>query len=399
MHGFRALRHRDFRIFIIGQLVSLSGSWMQSLAQSWLVYRLTHDTFLVGALGFCTHIPVLLLSPLGGIAADRYSRRKLVIAAQAAFLVQSVLLAWLTLTSRITVTHLMVLAAAFGVINAFEIPARQSLYVHIVGAADLPNAIALNSMTFNAARLLGPSIGGFALAAYGEGACFSINAFTFLAVIASLLAISPAEPERSVQASALAHVKEGFLYGWRIRKVRLLLMATALINLASAPLAALGPFFADGIFNKGSQGFGILTSSLGLGAVAGTLVLARQSGAKSMSRVVWWSAAKMSVALIVFAASPHFLISMGAMVLAGFSIFRQLAATNTLIQSYIDDEFRGRIMAIYSMMVIGMLPVGNISAGAAAAHIGARWTVFCGALLAAAAGAVWGREARRMESA
>jgi len=392
--ALRALEHRDFRVFIFGQIVSLSGSWMQSLAQSWLVYRLSHSTFLVGALGFCTHLPVLLLSPLGGIAADRHSRRALIIAAQFAFMLQAIILAWLTLSSRISVPQVLLLATIFGVINAFEIPARQALYVHMVGPRDLSNAIALNSMTFNAARLVGPSIGGFFLAAYGEGICFLVNAFTFLAVLGSLFAISPAEPERKVSTSPLRHIREGFSYAWHNRQLRILLAATALVNLAGSPVIVLGPFFAEDIFRKGSEGFGFLTAALGLGAVIGTFVLARQTGTSSMARIVLFSAVKMGVALVIFAISPSFLLSIAAISLAGFSIFRQLAATNTLIQTLIHDDYRGRMMSLYSMMVIGMLPIGNLVSGAAAERIGARTTVFAGALFAFAAALLWARQVR-----
>ncbi|MBK5294033.1 MAG: MFS transporter [Acidobacteriia bacterium] len=386
--GFRALHHRDFRIFLIGQMVSLSGSWMQGLAQSWLIYRLTHSTFLMGTLGFCTHIPVLLLSPIGGIAADRFSRRRLVILSQFAFLAQASTLAYLTLTDRITVPYLLALATLFGIVSAFEIPARQSLYVLMVGQRDLSNAIALNSMTFNAARLVGPPIAGFILAAFGEGICFLVNALTFLAVIGSLFLISPSEPSREVTCSALSHIREGFTYAWDNREVRLLLGVTALVNLAGSPVILLGPVFADAIFHQGSQGLGFLTGALGLGAVLGTIILARQTGTSSMARTVLVSALTMSLGLTVFAISPSFPLSLLAVGLVGFSIFRQLAATNTLIQTLIQDDYRGRTMAIYSMMVIGMLPLGNLASGAAAEQIGARATVFCGAILALGAAAV-----------
>jgi len=360
---------------------------MQGLAQSWLIWRLTHSTFLMGALGFCTHIPVLLLSPIGGIAADRFSRRRLVILAQFAFLAQSSALAFLTLTGRINVPLLLALATSFGIVNAFEIPARQSLYVHMVGERDLSNAIALNSMTFNAARLVGPPIAGFILAAFGEGICFLVNAFSFLAVIFSLFLISPSEPSRAVTTSALRHVREGFAYAWANREVRLLLAVTALVNLAGSPVIVLGPVFADAIFHQGSRGLGFLTGALGLGAVVGTLVLARQTGTSSMARTVLASSLTMSLGLMVFSVSPSFLLSLLSVGLVGFSIFRQLAATNTLIQTLINDDYRGRVMAIYSMMVIGMLPLGNLASGAAAEHIGARATVFCGALFALCAAA------------
>ena len=390
--AFRALRHRDFRRLMIGQIVSLSGTHMQSLALLWLVYRLTHSALLMGAIGFCSYIPVLVLGPVAGVVADRFSRQRIVLATQMAFLVQASALAILTLTNTIGVVHIALLAMLFGAINAFDIPGRQALYIHLVGKDDLSNAIALNSMTFNSARIVGPAIGGFFVAAFGEGICFLANAVTYVVVIALLLTMHSSQPEREAGASALERLREGFRYAWHHRQVRMLLIVAGIANIAFAPINVLGPVFADAIFHRGSQGLGILTGSLGVGAVIGTFALARQRDSADMESVVWWSASSLAVSLMVFAVSIWFPLSMAAMFLAGFSVFRQLAGTNTLIQSRIEDEFRGRTMALYSMMVVGMLPIGNLLAGVTAHYFGVRATVFAGGVLCVLAGALWKKE-------
>lgn len=365
---------------------------MQSLAQSWLVYRLTKSTVWMGTLGFSSQMPVLLLGPLAGVVADRLSRRNIVIATQVSFLIQSAILATLTLTNTIGLGSLIGMAMLLGVINAFDIPARQSLFVHMVGKEDLQNAIALNSMTFNAARIVGPSIAGFLVAAVGEGLCFAFNSATFVAVIASLLIMRPAEPERGGTHSALTHLRGGFSYAWNSRAVRMMLFVTALANLASTPISVLAPVFADGIFRRGSMGLGFLTGSMGLGAMIGTYVLARNAATANPVKVVLTSTLLGGMALGVFAASPWFYLSLAAIAVFGFSLFRQLAATNSLIQSLIDDAYRGRIMSLYSMTVVGMLPLGNLAAGTLAHAVGVRLTVAAGAVLSAAAALIWYRE-------
>lgn len=365
---------------------------MQNLAQVWLVYRLTHSTLLVGTLGFCSQIPVLVLGPLGGLAADRFPRRTLVMVAQLTFLAQSLLLAALTLTDTVTVGWLLGLALSWGAINALDIPARQALVVHMVGKEDLQNAIALNSMTFNAARVVGPSIGGFLVATVGEGLCFALNAVSYLAVLASLWLIRPDERATRGDESPLRGLREGFRYVWNAPAVRAMLLVTALANFALAPVQTLAPVFADGIFGRGSQGLGLLTGSLGLGAVAGTFVLARQAREAKLAQVVAWSTVWIVVAQCVFAASPLFVVSMAASAGLGYCIFRQLSATNTLIQSSIDDRFRGRVMSLYSMTVVGITPLGNLAAGAVAEVAGVRVTVALGAVVGAGAALLWRRQ-------
>ena len=371
---------------------------MQSLALAWLVYRLTGSTILMGTVGFATHLPVLLLGPIAGLVCDRYPRRTVVIAAQTVFLIQASILAYLTLTGQITVAHILALAFLLGVANAFDIPGRQSLYVHMVGGEDLANAIALNSMSFNSARVVGPSIGGFCVALFGEGACFAVNAVSYLAVIGSLLAMRGAEPARAPHTeSPFRHLAQGFQYAWHNRRVRALLIVTALANIATTPASVLGPVFADRIFHRGSEGLGLLTGALGFGAVTGTFVLARQARPDLLPRIVLSSAGLAAVALTVYAASPYFYLSIAAQALGGYAIFRLLASVNSLIQASIEDSFRGRIMSLYSMTVVGMLPLGNLAAGVGGSFLGVRPTVLAGAILSVGAAAVWSRLLRAGE--
>lgn len=377
---FRALRHRNYRIFLSGQAVSLLGTWMQNLAQSWLVYRLTGSELLVSLVGFFSHLPVLLIGPVAGTAADRFSRLRIVLATQISFTVQALALAALTLAGRITAGQVFALAAVWGVINAFDVPARQALFIHMVGREDLLNAIALNSVVFNTARMAGPAVAGLLIAAIGEGSCFLLNAVTFLAVIASLAALRLPPTARARPDSPWAHLRDGLRYAARHRPVFALLATNALANIARAPAVALAPFFADAIFHRGARGLGILTGAAGLGAVAGTLGLARQTAAAGLPGVVSSSLLLTGVCLVLFAWAPWYALALGAYALVGYSQMRQNAATNTLVQTLIPDEYRGRIMALFSITVIGVMPVGQLAGGAIAEKVGTRWTVFLGGL-------------------
>lgn len=382
---FRALRHRDFRLYVAGQVISVTGTWVQSLALSWLVYRLTHSTLLMGTVGFSAQIPVLLLGPVGGLVADRFPRRRIVILMQSLMMAQASVLAVLTYTGAIQVWMIVALALVMGTLNAFEIPARQALYVHMVGKDDLANAIALNSMTFNAARVVGPSLGGLFVAAFGEALCFLINAVSYLAVVGCFLVMRTPEPGRSAPPSPLEHLRSGFRYAWNHRPVRALLILTALMNFGSAPPLALGPMFADAIFHRGAQGLGLILGVFGLGAVVGTLALANETSTEKLPGIISVNALGVAVGLLTYAWAPVFPVILVAAAVGGFCTMRQLAATNGLIQTIIDDDYRGRIMALYSMMVIGMLPLGNLAAGAVAEHVGVRWAVCIGGLLVLAA--------------
>ncbi len=378
---FRALRHRNYRIFLSGQAVSLIGTWMQNVAQSWLIYRLTGSELLVSLVGFFSHLPVLVVGPLAGMTADRLSRFRIVLAAQITFMAQALLLAFVTLTGRVTAGQIFALAALWGVVHAFDVPARQALFIHMVGREDLLNAIALNSVVFNTARVVGPAIGGLMIAAVGEGTCFLLNAATFLAVIASLMALRLPPMGRVRPASPWSHLRDGWRYLQGHRPVRALLVANALANVARAPAVALAPFFADAIFRRGAGGLGVLTAAAGLGAVAGTLDLARRSETAGLPGVVLSSLLITGVCLVLFAWAPWYGLALAAYALLGYSQMRQNASTNTLVQTLIPDEYRGRMMALFSMTVLGVMPLGQLVGGAIAERVGARATVLLAGLL------------------
>jgi len=388
---FRALTHRNFRIFVTGQTVSLIGTWMQNVTLSWLVYRLTGSELMVGITGFCALGPVLVLGPVAGIAADRYSRYRIVLLTQSTFLLQASALAFLTLTGRITIPEIFALAALGGTLNAFDIPARQSLYIHMVGEKDLINAISLNSAMFNTARMVGPALAGVLISAVGEGLCFLINAVTYVAVLVSLLLLRLPKMARARPDSPWVHLRDGFGYVRRHRPVLALLLINGALNLTRAPAVVLAPFFADAIFHQSARGLGFLTGAAGLGAVLGTLGLARRTRSEGLPEIVFYSALTVGGCLVLFAWSPSFLLSVGIFAMMGYNQMRQNASTNTLIQTVIPDEFRGRIMALYSMTVVGMLPLGNLAGGAIAEKIGPRWTVFLGGVLCLTAAMVFRR--------
>jgi len=392
---FRALRHRNFRLFVAGQIVSLTGTFMQTVAQSWLVYRLTRSELLLGAAWFCTQVPVFFLGPIGGLAADRYSRHRIVVITQALAMLQAFALAALALSGHIQVWHILVLATALGVVNAFDMPGRQSLLIQMTGKDDLLNAIALNSAIFNAARVGGPAVAGILVAALGEGVCFLANGVSFMAVIASLLAMRLAPMAVPKAPSPLEHLKEGFRYAARTPAIRTLLALIASSTLASAPALVLMPFFADDIFHKGSQGLGFLMGAMGIGAIIGTLVLAREGRIGSLKNVIFYGALILGLGFVILALSPWFYAALAIMPVIGFSVMRQNASANTLIQTLIPDEYRGRIMALYAMMVVGAGPFGSLAAGALAGLIGPRMTVLGGGLLAVAAAAAFRIQARR----
>jgi MFS family permease len=385
----RALRHRNFQLFSGGQIISLVGTWMQTVAQSWLVYRLTGSSLLLGVVGFASQIPIFLLSPIAGTVADRYNRHRVVIATQTIMMVLASLLAFLALTHRLTVWEIIVLASLLGVVNAFDIPARQSFLVEMVGREDLMNAIALNSSMFNGARIVGPAIAGILVASIGEGWCFFANAVSFIAVIASLMMmkISPREMER--HASMIMHIAEGFQFARRTTPVRALLLLVGLVSLVGMPYTVLMPIFADQILHGGARGLGILMGATGVGALLGALVLASRTGVRGLGRVTAYSAAGFGVSLVVFSFSKNFYFSMAVLVPVGFTMMTQMACANTLIQSMVPDRLRGRMMSLYSMMFIGMAPMGALFGGAIANWLSAPWAVAIGGTASVAAAGVF----------
>lgn len=396
-HTFRALRHRNFRLFISGQVISLVGTWMQNVAQSWLVYRLTHSELLLGTTWFCSQIAVFALGPLGGLAADRFSRRNLVIVTQTLSMLQAFTLAVLTLSGRVEVWHVLLLGGFLGAINAFDMPGRQALVIHMTSQDDLLNAISLNSAVFNMARVLGPGVAGLLVAAVGEGWCFFLNGVSFLAVIGGLVAMRLAPTGRQAPGnSPWQHLVDGFRYTWRHEDVRRVLGLMAAATLAGMPILVLTPFFADDLFHQGSRGLGFLMGGMGVGAVTGTLALARRTRVTGLAQIMAYSGFCLGCAYLAFGLSPSYTISLAIMPAIGFFVMRQMASANTTIQTLIPDAYRGRIMALYSMTVVGLGPFGSLAAGALAHRFGPRATVAAGAALAmAAAGAfAWSHHRR-----
>jgi MFS family permease len=375
----RALKHRNFQLFFGGQLISLTGTWMQSVAQSWLVYRLTGSSILLGLVSFAAQIPVFLLAPIGGTVADRYNRHRILIATQTAAMLLAFVLAALTLTSSIQIWQIFTMAALLGSVNAFDIPARQAFVVDMVGREDLINAIALNSSMVNGARIVGPAIAGILVSAIGEGWCFFANAVSYVAVITGLLMMKLTKrPRAARRGSALAHIIEGFRFVARTRPVRALLLLLGLVSLMGMPYAVLMPIFADQILHGGASGLGILMGASGAGALVGALSLAARQGARGLGRWVAWATAGFGISIILFALSRNFWLSAALLIPAGFSMMVQMAASNTLIQSMVPDGLRGRVMAVYSMMFMGMAPIGALLAGVLATHLGAPLTVAMG---------------------
>jgi MFS family permease len=384
----RALRHRNFQLFFGGQLISLIGTWMQSVAQSWLVYRLTGSALLLGSVGFASQIPVFLFSPLGGIAADRFNRRQIVIATQIASMVLAFGLAVPTLLGKVQVWEVFTLAALLGVVNAFDIPGRQSFLVDMVGREDLMNAIALNSSMFNGARVVGPAIAGILVARIGEGWCFFANAVSYLAVIVGLLLMKVHIPVRGVMGSPLEHVLEGFRFVERTTPIRALLLLLGLVSLVGMPYVVLMPIFADKILHGGARGLGILMGATGIGALFGALTLAFRDGVKGLGRWVARCCAGFGASLILFSWSHNFWLSVVLLLPVGYTMMLQMACSNTLIQVMVPDALRGRVMSVYSMMFMGMAPIGALLGGALADRLGAQITVGIGGV-ACVAGAGW----------
>jgi len=387
----RALRHRNFQLFFAGQLISLIGTWMQTLAQSWLVYRLTGSSLLLGAVGFASQFPVFLVAPLGGIVADRHNRQKVVIGTQTVSMILAFVLAALTLTGTVQVWHIFVLAACLGVVNAFDIPGRQAFLVDMVGKEDLMNAIALNSSMFNGARIIGPAIAGILVARIGEGWCFFLNAVSYIAVIAGLFMMRvPAPSFVRPGASPMAHIIEGFRFVRRTAPIRAILLLLGLVSLVAMPYVVLMPIFADMILHGGARGLGILMGATGVGALLGALTLAARTGVYGLGRWVAVSCAGFGISLILFSLSRNFWLSAGLLLPVGFCMMLQMSSSNTLIQAMVPDHLRGRIMAVYSMMFMGMAPFGAFFAGALADRLGAPITVAMGAVAAVGGAALFG---------
>jgi len=383
-HAYRALRHRNFRLFFAGQSVSLIGTWMTRVATAWLVYNLTHSAILLGTVSFAGQIPTFLLAPLAGVLVDRWDRRRVLVVTQALAMIQSLALAALTLTHRITITEVLILSAFQGCINAFDMPGRQSFLMEMVeGRDDLSNAIAINSSMVNLARLVGPSLAGMLIAVTSEGWCFLIDGVSYIAVIASLLmmrlpAVDPvklAEAANRAGAPLLTQLKEGWDFVRHFAPIRTILTLFALVSLMGMPFTVLMPIFAADVLRGGPHTLGFLMGALGVGSLASAITLVLRKSVRGLLKMIPIAAASFGVGLIGFGLSHMIWLSMALLLVTGFGMMQGLTASNTIIQTIVPEDKRGRVMSYYTVAFVGMAPFGSLLAGSLAHAIGAQWTV------------------------
>jgi MFS family permease len=388
--ALRALKHRNYRLFFSGQSISLIGTWMTRIATSWLVYRLTHSAFLLGLTSFSGQIPVLLCGAVAGVWVDRWNRHRVLVVTQTLSMLQSFALAVLALSGRITFWEILGLSLCQGVINAFDMPARQAFVVEMVEAReDLSNAIALNSSMVNGARLLGPSIAGLVIAAYGEGYCFLVDGVSYMAVLASLLLMQVRRAEQKRRAErVLTELRQGWKYVSGSVPIRSILLLLALVSLVGMPYTVLMPIFAARVLHGGPHTLGFLMSASGVGALASAAVLAMRRSVLGLGRVVPLSAGLFGAALVGFGLSRFLGLSMALLLLAGFGMLQQMAASNTILQTIVEEDKRGRAMSFYAMAFTGTVPFGSLIGGAVANRIGAPATLIIGGSLCVV-GAVW----------
>jgi MFS family permease len=403
-HTWRALRHRNFRLFFGGQTISLIGTWMTRIAMSWLVYRLTKSALLLGTVGFAGQIPTFLIAPFAGVWVDRLDRRRVLVWTQTLAMIQSFALAALTLSGHITVAWILWLAVMQGLINAFDMPGRQAFMVQMVGdRADLGNAIAINSSMVNMARLIGPSLAGLVIAATNEGWCFFIDGVSYIAVIASLLMMQlNVAAVRRAATSTFHEMKEGWSYVSGFLPIRTILMLFAVVSLMGMPFVVLMPIFAANVLHGGAHTLGFLMGAMGVGALISALSLAARKSVRGLIRIIPFAAVVFGLGLIGFGLSHSFWLSMLTVLIAGMGMMQGMAASNTIIQTLVSEDKRGRVMSYYTMAFVGMAPFGSLLAGTMASAIpptpiwivkgmvltGAQWTVIINGLVVVV-GAAW----------
>jgi MFS family permease len=389
-HAWRALRHRNFRLFFGGQSISLIGTWMTRVATSWLVYKLTNSALLLGTVSFAGQIPTFLLAPFAGVLVDRIDRRKVLVWTQTLAMVQSFALAFLTLSHRITIGEVLALSAMQGTINAFDMPGRQSFMVKMVeDRADLSNAIAINSSMVNTARLIGPSLAGILIAATNEGWCFLVDGISYIAVIASLLMmrIAPGNEQRAT-TSMLTQLKEGWTYVAGFTPIRTILSLFALLSLMGWPFMVLMPIFAGRVLKGGPHTLGFLMGAVGVGSLISAISMVMRRSVRGLTKMIPIAAAVFGAGLICFGLSHYLWLSMLMMLVTGFGMMQGLTGSNTIIQTLVDENMRGRVMSYYTMAFVGMAPFGSLLAGALAHAIGAPHTVIVSGV-ACILGSIW----------
>jgi len=389
--ALRALTHRNFRLFFFGQSISVIGTWMTRLATAWLIYRLTHSAWLLGVTGFAGQIPTFLLAPFAGVWVDRWNKHRVLIVTQTAAMVQSFALAALAFSHHIQVWQILALSICQGLINAFDMPARQSFLVQMVeGREDLSSAIALNSSIVNLARLLGPSLAGIVIAVSGEAWCFFADGVSYIAVIISLLMmqVTSAFPAREDRPSMLFDLRAGWTYVRSMPSIRTILLLFAIVSLMGIPYTTLMPIFASTVLHGGAHTLGFLMGAAGCGALAAALVLAMRTTVLGLGKIIGWSAAVFGLGLAAFSQSHIFWLSMVLIFIAGFGMIQGLSSSNTVIQTLTSDEMRGRVMSYYTMAFVGMAPFGSLLAGAMAHWFGAQRTLLITGLCCAC-GSIW----------
>lgn len=374
---FRAFTSRNYRLYFSGLFVSMTGSWMQSIAMSWLIYRLTHKPFLLGLVAFLAQAPALFLNPLAGVLADRFSKRRIIALTQSLAALQALALAVLTFTDLIRPSHIVALSLFLGLVMPFDVTARQSFVLDVVGRKEyLGNAIALNSVMFNLARFLGPALAGILTAWAGEELCFLANALSYGAALAALwaLRIHP-QPPSLTRLHFLHDLRQGLCYAWTYQPVRILVLLTAFISIVALPYHTLLPIFAHKILGGGARTLGFLNSGVGLGALAGALYLASRTSSATLAPLVTAATALLGSGLVAFSFSRSLPLSLAVMPLVGLGILLQLAATNTLLQTFTDDHHRGRVVSLYTTAMMGLVPYGCLIHGGMAHLLGAPITL------------------------
>ncbi|TDG37805.1 MFS transporter [Pedobacter changchengzhani] len=396
---FSAFKSRNYRLYFGGQSISLIGTWMQKTAVSWVVYSITHSNFMLGLTLFASLFPSFIFSFIGGVASDRYNRYKLLLITQIASMVQAVLLTLLVFTKNYLVWEIIALSALLGLINAFDVPARQSLvYEMVEDKADLPNALALNSSMVNLSRLIGPGLAGLALEKFGDDICFGLNAISFIAVIGSLMMMKlPKYIAKPRTKNVIGELKEGFAYIRATPSISYILIMLALISLIALPFGTLIPFYAKDIFHGTASTFGVIDSVIGLGAFSGAIFLASLKPGKNLRKILAINTLIFGAGLALFSHTTYYLLALFFAVLAGFGMMSQITISNTLIQTTVDPAMRGRVISFYAMAFFGMQPLGGLLVGSVSQLIGTQDTVLIQGLITILIGILIYRRLRKNE--
>lgn len=379
----RAFKYRNYRLFFAGQGISLIGTWMHRVAMSWLVYRLTDSAFLLGLIGSLGQLPCIIFSPFAGVIADKYDRRRIMIVVQALSMIHAFILASLVLTNTIALWHIIILSTLLGIVNIVDIPVRQSFVVQMIEKKeDLGNTIAMNSFMFNSARLIGPSFAGILISIVGEGICFLLNGISYIAMIVALFAMRIKPKEKTdARSNVWQGLKEGSIYTFKVKPIRNMLLLLGVVSLVGMPYTVLMPVFAKDVLHGNSQTLGFLMAGVGCGAILGALYLASRKNALGLEKIIPVATTIFGVGLVIFSLSKTFVLSLILIAVCGFGMMVQMASCNTLVQTIVDDDKRGRVMSFYSMSFMGPAPFGSLLAGAGATRFGAPSTLIVGGIM------------------